>query len=316
MVYLMGRKKKPAIELKFYEIPQGLSCLAHLGDKRIRVYGENENTLHYHNLFEVGYCRHSDGEMILGEKKLHYENDMISAIPPNYPHARKSEIEDFWEFFYFDPEAVAAQIYPDDAKKQQEAVTLINKRADLINVSGHQDIAGVIKCILEEMRQENAFYKDTTLNLLRTFVFMLMRMNEPMNAEIVSLTDEKTTSDLVSIKPAIEYIEENFSKDLRAVDLANVCSMSETHFRRSFAAKINMPPMDYLNLVRVQKACDTMKKSEYSMEIIATKCGFGNVSTFNRNFKKFLGTSPYQWKKNRDNSQKSLIYGRVLGECL
>ena len=38
--------------------------------------------------------------------------------------------------------------------------------------------------------------------------------------------------------------------------------MSETHFRRLFESYINMPPMEYLNLIRVQKACELMEKNK------------------------------------------------------
>lgn len=303
----MGRKKKQTIEFRFYEIPQGLSCLALLGEKWIRVYGEGDNTLHFHNLFEVGYCRYGDGEMILDEKNWHYETNMFSAIPPNYPHTTISEEENFWEYFFFDPEAIVAEIYPDNVPKQREALLIINKRADLMNAAEHQEMAEIIKRILEEMRDKNSYYKETTQNLIKTFVFMLMRMHKSMDAEAPTLTELETGGGLVSIKPAIEYIEEHYSEDIRAKELADVCNMSETHFRRSFVDIINMAPMDYLNLVRVQKACDTMKKTEHSMEIVAVECGFGNVSTFNRNFKKYLGTSPYQWKKNRDNYANKLL---------
>ena len=59
---------------------------------------------------------------------------------------------------------------------------------------------------------------------------------------------------------------------------------------------MNMSPMDYINLMRVQKACDIMKKTNDSMDVVAQKVGFTTTSTFNRNFKKYLNTSPYQWK--------------------
>jgi AraC-like DNA-binding protein len=32
-----------------------------------------------------------------------------------------------------------------------------------------------------------------------------------------------------------------------------------------------------------------------------------DLSTFNRNFKKYLGTSPYQWKKNKENYKNKLL---------
>ena len=68
-----------------------------------------------------------------------------------------------------------------------------------------------------------------------------------------------------------------------------------------------MSPMDYVNMVRIQKACDLMKKTNDSMDIVAVKCGFATTSTFNRNFKKFLSTSPYQWKINPANYERKLL---------
>ena len=68
-----------------------------------------------------------------------------------------------------------------------------------------------------------------------------------------------------------------------------------------------MAPMDYVNLVRIQKACDLMSRKDSSMDIIALECGFTSVSTFTRNFKKILNTTPYQWKLNKDNLRSSLL---------
>jgi len=72
-----------------------------------------------------------------------------------------------------------------------------------------------------------------------------------------------------------------------------------------------MPPMEYLNLIRVQKACELMKKTNEHMELIAQKCGFTTQSTFNRNFRKFLDTSPYQWKINPENYEHKLLNFRI-----
>ncbi|WP_029321038.1 helix-turn-helix domain-containing protein [Butyrivibrio sp. AE3004] len=303
----MGRKKKQTIEFRFYEIPQGQSCLALLGEKWIRVYGEAINTLHFHNLFEVGYCRYGKGIVVFDEKTSDYETDMFTTIPPNYPHTTNSKEENFWEYLFFDVELVAEQMYPDNVPKQREAITILNKRADLIHADENPQMAEIIKRIMEEMRDKKPYYKETTQNLIKTLAFLIMRMHKSMDAEAPTLIERESGADIMSIKPAIEYIEENYADEIRALDLANVCNMSETHFRRSFVDIINMAPMDYLNLVRIQKACDTMRKTEHPMEIVAVECGFGNVSTFNRNFKKFLGTSPYQWKKNKENYVGKLL---------
>ena len=118
-------------------------------------------------------------------------------------------------------------------------------------------------------------------------------------------------TNMAQIAAALDYINKNYDKQIKAIELANICSMSETHFRRIFEEYINMSPMDYVNLIRIQRACDLMKKTNDSMDLVAVKCGFSTTSTFNRNFKKYLNTSPYQWKINPGNYEHKLLNFRI-----
>ena len=102
----MGKKKKDTMELRFYEVPQNEYVLALLGDSWIRDYGHDESNLHFHNLMEIGYCKHGTGELILNEESKPYEPVMVSIIPHNYPHVTISDTDSgpsFWEYLFFDP---------------------------------------------------------------------------------------------------------------------------------------------------------------------------------------------------------------------
>ena len=303
----MGRKKRDTIEFRFYEIPQGQSCLALLGEKWIMVYGKDDKFLHFHNLFEVGYCRHGEGVLILDEKTCNYESGMLSVIPANYPHTTYSLEENFWEYIFFDIDLVLEQIYPDNPSKQREAREIANKRADLLYEYQHPEMAEIIKRIMEEMRDKKPYYIETTNSLLRAFVMLLIRFQNTKDADGGGFKDVEDRGAVMSIRPALEYMDREFAENIKVAELAECCNMSEAHFRRIFQDGINMTPMDYLNLVRIQKACMIMNKTDHSMEVVASECGFTTFSTFNRNFRKFLNTSPYQWKKNKDNYTNKLL---------
>ncbi len=303
----MGRKKRETIEFRFYEIPQGQSCLALLGEAWIRVYGIDEKFLHFHNLMEVGYCRNGAGELILDERTRKYTTDMFSIIPANYPHTTLSPVENFWEYFFFDVEQIVRQIYPDNQAKQRESIEIINKRADILNDFQYPEMAEIIKRIMEEMRDKKPYYVETTQNLLRAFVMMIIRLHSTMESDREVHMEGRNDSLTSGIRPALEYMDNNFAESIRVSELAEICSMSETNFRKVFGEAINMSPLDYLNLVRIQKACKIMNKTDHSMEVVAAECGFTTFSTFNRNFRKYLNTSPYQWKKNKDNYENKLL---------
>ena len=100
---------------------------------------------------------------------------------------------------------------------------------------------------------------------------------------------------------------ECYMEDIRIGDLAKACHISETHFRRVFTSYMHMSPLEYINKVRIQTACEILKKTDESIADIAYKCGFTTNSTFNRNFRQLMGMSPAEWRKRPENYEQQLL---------
>jgi AraC-like DNA-binding protein len=83
--------------------------------------------------------------------------------------------------------------------------------------------------------------------------------------------------------------------------MALVCGLSESHFRRIFEESVGMTPMDYINIVRIEKACSLLSGTEQSVKEICFAVGYDTPSTFNRNFMKVTGKTPSQWKREHKN---------------
>lgn len=88
--------------------------------------------------------------------------------------------------------------------------------------------------------------------------------------------------------------------------------MSESHFRRLFGECMGMSPVEYLNLVRVKVACELIRKSEDSILMIGEKVGFSTPSSLNRNFKRYTGYTPTQWKNTPDNYEERVLNWEML----
>lgn len=101
---------------------------------------------------------------------------------------------------------------------------------------------------------------------------------------------------------------------LKIEDIAANCHMSESHFRKIFSRYMSISPMDYVNLIRVQAACDYLKRTDDYIMDIANKCGFPTFSTFSRNFKKVTGVSPNEWRKRPDNYEQQLLKSQIHSE--
>ena len=277
----MGKKKKDTIELRFYEIPQNEYVLALLGENWIRDYGHDEVHLHFHNLMEIGVCRNGTGKLILDEEQRPYQPAMVSIIPNNYPHVTISNTKEgpsYWEYLFFDPAQIIAEMYPKNELFCRELIRKINRRALFLHEWENHNLAFLVRQIMEEMRGRRSHYTDSVRGLLYSLVIEIIRLNEEQEAkqEVQGVEMQKHLG-VTQIAAALDYVRMEYMHMIRVEELAQECHMSETHFRRLFESCMNMSPVDYINLVRIQKACDLLKKTTDSMDIVAQKA-FGVLS--------------------------------------
>lgn len=301
-------KKKEQVQFRYYEIAQGMPCLSLLGPTWERNYGNDVDYLHFHNYLEIGYCYYGAGEVFFEEEHLRYENDTFTILPKNFPHHTQSDFGSIckWEYMYIDVEDFFLKKYPDNPFFVKTLSDRINSRPLLLSRKRQKEMAGLIVRIFDELRDEREFYVETVTALIHALLMCIARHNR------VEISAENTkVKDIKNISSALDFLDLNFAEDISVHDLADVCNMSETHFRRTFLRSMNMTPGDYINLVRCQKACDYMRKHSEPMEIVAEKCGFMTVSTFNRNFKKIMDVTPYQWKIHPENYEGKLMNYKI-----
>lgn len=303
-------KKRQKVEFRYYEIPEKELVLALLGSEWVRPYGDGIDYLHFHNYMEIGICHNGQGEIILEETKFDFDGGRIVIIPPNLTHTTNCEAGTtaFWEWLYFDIDRVLEDMYSEDAVTLGKVKSRVYESPLYFKEEEQPFISDILKYIMKESQEKGYLHQDCIRGLLRLFVTEILRMQD---AEAQMKRREQNT---VIIAPAIEYVDTHFREPLRVADLAEACSISESHFRRVFQTTMNMKPLDYINLVRIQKACLMMKKTDDSMEKIAYQCGFENIATFNRNFKRILSTSPYQWKQSAQNYEGKLLNYRISAQ--
>lgn len=299
----MSKKKKQPAEFRFYEIPQDEPVLALMGNKWIQVYGENINNQHFHNLLEIGICHYGDGDLVLEEDFYRFAPGMVSCIPANFLHVTRSDqgIPAFWEYLFIDPEEILKSCGKRSAQEAREILEAINSNAFFIHVEEQPIIISLVRGIFDEMQHKNEFHQECVRGMVYALLFEIARFN----GRKTMASNIKASG--LQLERAIEYVEKNYQNNFKIIDLATECHMSETHFRRIFQEKMNMTPIEYVNFVRVKKACELIDKTDISMEEVAERVGFVTPSTFNRNFRRIIGTSPYQWKKRPDNHEGKLL---------
>ncbi|MBQ8508592.1 MAG: helix-turn-helix transcriptional regulator [Clostridia bacterium] len=96
------------------------------------------------------------------------------------------------------------------------------------------------------------------------------------------------------IQPALDYLRLHINDaGLRPEELAAVCHLGETQFRKLFKRVLLVTPSRYIGSVRIGQAKDLLKSDCFvSVSDVAASVGFSDAETFTRLFRREVGVTP------------------------
>ena len=100
------------------------------------------------------------------------------------------------------------------------------------------------------------------------------------------------TRRLAPLFPAIEYIRSTDISKLDASSLAGRCHLSRSCFARLFREYTGMPPLEYINRMKISQAKAKLASGLMSVGEVAESLGYSDASYFSRYYKKLTGKSP------------------------
>ncbi len=295
--------KKPEVEFRYYTMPADSYVLPKLGKGWEQEYGLGYGEqLHFHNYAEIGYCYNGHGRMLIEDREYRYEGEMFTFIPERIPHTTISDPGNIckWEFLFIDIDSFVKNEMGSSGMNADDILRIINKRGTLKTKAHHERMDTVIRTIIEECRRQDPYYKETIKGCLRQLVVELLRLEEEREAV------KKQKAFTKSIEKALAYVDSHYAEDVRISDMAAECTLSESHFRRTFENIMQMKPLAYVNFVRIKKACDLLEQTEDSIQEVSFKVGFPTLSTFSRNFRKVTGTTPNRWRREAESGELKL----------
>ncbi|MDD6667294.1 MAG: AraC family transcriptional regulator [Lachnospiraceae bacterium] len=304
-------KQKKKLEFRYYTLPEGDYVLPMLGKGWEQEYGLGYGEMqHFHNYMEIGCCYYGNGRLLIEDRTYRYGPHMFTIIPANIPHTTISEPGhiDKWEFLFIDMDEFVRNEMESSRLSPDEIIRIINKRGTLKTKANHPIMASLIQNIIRECREQPLYYKDAIKGYLHALTIEILRLDDER------LQVRKSDRFSEYIKTAIRYVHEHYSEDIRISEMASTCGLSESHFRKIFEEAMNMKPNDYINSVRIQEACKLIRKEELSMEELGIRVGYQTPSTFNRNFRKLTGKTPYQWKSDARSRNELLTDFRISAE--
>ena len=128
---------------------------------------------------------------------------------------------------------------------------------------------------------------------LKEFVLLVSKSHEaPSQLDFLSALFRPNNIDLRTI------IQHNLYSNLKLQELAALCHLSTSSFKRKFKETFNESPQKFIVRKKVEKAAELLNSPNLRVSEIAYSVGFDSLSTFNRNFSNFYEKSPSDYRLN------------------
>jgi signal transduction histidine kinase/DNA-binding response OmpR family regulator/ligand-binding sensor domain-containing protein len=145
--------------------------------------------------------------------------------------------------------------------------------------------------------------KPFNFDVLLTRIEMLIEQQEKRKKlfhktiEITPGSITTTSLDEEFVKKALQSVDRNIHNIEYSVDqFSSDMALSRTQLYRKLESIMGVSPNEFIHSVRLKRAAQLLKDSEYTISEISDRCGFNTIRTFNRLFKDEFGLTPTQYR--------------------
>jgi AraC-like DNA-binding protein len=250
---------------------------------------------HYHSEYELHLICASSGKVFVGDYIGQFSPGHLVLTGPRVPHN--------WVSLDTPPEGVKLRdmvIQFSHAPLAQMAGAIPELKA-IMPLLGRASYGIEFFDLSESARERFARIRDCTgLPRFIEFLSLLGELAESGNYQLLSTVPMQATDDddaLARINAAVNFIVQNLSTQFSMKDLAEHLNMSERMFTRFFRSATGNSFTDFVNRLRINRACQLLMETERYVTNICYDAGFNNVANFNRRFLEFKGMTPKQFRQ-------------------
>jgi len=268
----------------------------------VKYYEGHTFPLPYHNheRYELTLILKGNGLRFVGDNVEEFSSGDMVLIGPFLPH--KWQID---------------KSYPKE--KQVKAISIFfeedfpSKDFNALSENSH----------IEELKRKSrlgvAVKKDSSVQIAKIFKSLSKHSNLSLLLNLIGILNEIAKSDqyytLSTVKIGAksnlnnqrielitDYINENLHRNITLAEISKIAFMHKNSIGRFFKKSIGFSVIEYINLLRIGKACQLLIETNKKISFIAYECGYENISHFNRTFKKTKQMTPFEYRKNRISS--------------
>lgn len=242
--------------------------------------------------YELGYVICGDRKSITPTCSYSYHAGDVSMSPPFVYHRTVAESEGPYERILIKYSFSFIKPFIENMG-QQTFDELLEKRVSHFTKETQSKIESYLMEMLEEFHKDKP-YKEFILQgmLFRLLAFI---MEERMPDEGVVKSKTPLTPPIID---AITYIENFYGQDPSLKEAAQAANFSEAYFSRVFHEQLGMSYTEYLSNVKIRHVQILLIHTRKSIMEIAQETGYCHGNYLSEQFKKIVGMTPGEFRKN------------------
>ncbi|GGE33762.1 AraC family transcriptional regulator [Sphingobacterium cellulitidis] len=254
---------------------------------------------HFHKEIQINYIQEGSGQRVIGDNISNFEKDELTLLGSNLPHVWYSNQPSQPD----EKQAMSITLFIDVEKCLQILAQLQethNIRSFFNQMERGVIFTGKSKAQLTKL----LFAINEAENLERTIYFLqlLNQLTKTEDFQYISSTSYRNRYSSQEFKGnqidhIIRFVLENYNKDIKLDEAAEMANMTKQAFCRFFKARTQKSFIQFVNETRISIACQEIMKNDNLISNVAYDCGFSSLSNFNKIFKSIKGITPRQFKE-------------------
>ena len=254
---------------------------------------------HFHDEYELHLITATSGKAFVGDWIGPFQPGHLVLCGPRLPHNWLSldlpeggvAERDLVIQFPHEPIAHAAEMIPE----LTELLPLLERSRHGIEFFGMSEQAHSNWLTVKQARGTHRFaaFCDFLCDLARSTDYRLLSS--------VQMQRDDADTELDQITTIVDRIASDVATPLSASEAAAELGMSESRFSRYFRRATGNTFTDFVNRVRINRACHLLMETDRLVTHICYEVGFNNVANFNRRFLEIKGMTPSEFRRQADH---------------
>lgn len=253
---------------------------------------------HYHNHYEISFITEGSGKRIVADSIEEFMPGDLVFLGKNLPHVWIADKEQKlltdrtleMVFLQFNSEVLSQSMLSlPEFSNVQKALTHSDCGVQIMGQSLNE-----VSELMLQMPYLKSF--DRMIHFLK-IMDIIGRSDSLIRLASKEYLKARFTTGNKRIATIHEFLMNNYREEVDLNHLAGLVNLAPGSLCRFFKQNMGITIFEYLNKIKVDLACKLLMDPDLSVFEVCLDSGFNNLSHFNKQFKKYIGVAPLEYRK-------------------